>query len=254
MKTLPAFQQARRGYSEASPPERGGFGMLSGFWLSIGISRGLNYVRERRRAAPRVRSLGRSVYYAPGKGQARIHHFVPGIAVAFGAGAAAIIVRNDGREAWLGPPFGAGLGLTIDEAAILIKLDNPYWSSEKASLIQAGVAAFASAALGLRFQRRGRAAALTSGHESAGKAIGGGHAVLQPVPSDNAIDRRRGSSMAEPVPAGSDVSAGTYRCTNCGNELEVGSTDNLPPCPSCGNGQWETVSGGDSVQDPYPDR
>jgi hypothetical protein len=33
--------------------------------------------------------------------------------------------------------------------------------------------------------------------------------------------------MADPVPAGSDVSAGTYRCT---------------------------LSGGDSVEDPYPDR
>ena len=40
--------------------------------------------------------------------------------------------------------------------------------------------------------------------------------------------------MAEPVPAGSDVSAGTYKCTQCGNELTVGSTDHLPPCPSCG--------------------
>jgi len=27
--------------------------------------------------------------------------------------------------------------------------------------------------------------------------------------------------MAEPVPAGSDVSAGTYRCTQCGNELKA---------------------------------
>jgi Zn finger protein HypA/HybF involved in hydrogenase expression len=60
--------------------------------------------------------------------------------------------------------------------------------------------------------------------------------------------------MANPVPAGSDVSSGTYRCTNCGYELEVSSTKNLPPCPSCHNGQYETVSGGDSTQDPYPDR
>ena len=60
--------------------------------------------------------------------------------------------------------------------------------------------------------------------------------------------------MAEPVPAGSDVSAGTYRCTNCRYELQVQSTGNLPPCPSCGNGAYDTVSGGDSVQDPYPGR
>jgi hypothetical protein len=47
---------------------------------------------------------------------------------------------------------------------------------------------------------------------------------------------------------------GTYRCTNCGNEIEVGRTRHLPPCPSCGNGEWESLSGDDSVDDPYPDR
>ena len=61
--------------------------------------------------------------------------------------------------------------------------------------------------------------------------------------------------MAEPVPAGSDVSAGAYRCTECGYQLEVGSTDHLPPCPQCSNGSWHTVSrGGDSAEDPYPSR
>ena len=40
--------------------------------------------------------------------------------------------------------------------------------------------------------------------------------------------------MAEPVPAGSDISAGTYKCTNCGNTIDLGST------------------GGDSTRDPYP--
>jgi predicted nucleic acid-binding Zn-ribbon protein len=60
--------------------------------------------------------------------------------------------------------------------------------------------------------------------------------------------------MANPVPAGSDVSSGTYSCTQCGYELDVGSTKHLPPCPSCGNAEWSTQSGGDSVDDPYPDR
>ena len=59
--------------------------------------------------------------------------------------------------------------------------------------------------------------------------------------------------MANPVPAGSDVSSGTYQCTNCGNTIDVGSTKHLPPCPECGNGEWETVSGGDAAGDPYPD-
>jgi len=60
--------------------------------------------------------------------------------------------------------------------------------------------------------------------------------------------------MANPVPVGSDVPSGTYRCTNCGNEMDVASTKSLSPCPSCGNGMWEPRSGGDSVNDPYPDR
>ena len=35
---------------------------------------------------------------------------------------------------------------------------------------------------------------------------------------------------------------------------QVGSTDNLPPCPSCQNGEYNAVTGGDSRDDPYPDR
>jgi hypothetical protein len=31
--------------------------------------------------------------------------------------------------------------------------------------------------------------------------------------------------MADPVPSGSDVSAGTYTCTKCGYELKTGSTE-----------------------------
>ena len=60
--------------------------------------------------------------------------------------------------------------------------------------------------------------------------------------------------MANPVPTGSDVSAGTYRCTNCGQEVQLGSVKSLPPCPSCGNAEFETVRGGDAAADPYPDR
>ncbi len=60
--------------------------------------------------------------------------------------------------------------------------------------------------------------------------------------------------MADPVPSGSDVSAGTYRCTECGYDEQVQSIKHLPPCRKCGNGLYETITGGDSVQDPYPSR
>ena len=67
--------------------------------------------------------------------------------------------------------------------------------------------------------------------------------------------RRSGDEvrMADPVPVGSDVSAGSYRCTNCGYELRVRSVQSLPPCPKCdGPYAWSTVSGGDAAADPYP--
>ena len=62
------------------------------------------------------------------------------------------------------------------------------------------------------------------------------------------------SPMADPAPVGSDVSAGTYRCTNCGYELAVQSVQSLPPCPECeGPYSWEALTGGDSSKDP-PER
>lgn len=59
--------------------------------------------------------------------------------------------------------------------------------------------------------------------------------------------------MAEPIQAGSDLSAGTYNSTDCGYELSVQSTQHLPPCPECSHGEWNSRSGGDSAKDLYPD-
>jgi predicted nucleic acid-binding Zn-ribbon protein len=58
--------------------------------------------------------------------------------------------------------------------------------------------------------------------------------------------------MAETIPSGSDVSAGTYRCTECQKTISMGSEKSIPPCPHCGNEKWEAVSGGDADADPYP--
>ena len=61
--------------------------------------------------------------------------------------------------------------------------------------------------------------------------------------------------MATPIPVGSDVSAGSYRCENCGYELDVQSVRSMPPCPNCdGPYSWTAKSGGDSKDDPYPDQ
>ena len=43
---------------------------------------------------------------------------------------------------------------------------------------------------------------------------------------------------------------GTYRCSNCANQIEVVRTA-LPLCPNCGNAEWETVIGGDRRDDRF---
>lgn len=64
------------------------------------------------------------------------------------------------------------------------------------------------------------------------------------------------------IPIGSDVSAGTFKCENCGQEIKTSSTKSLPPCPNCQNNGfdnllpskrgWQSLSGvGDGVNDPH---
>lgn len=87
-----------------------------------------------------------------------VHHFVPGILLAFGTGMAALLTDNERIETTLALPFGVGLGLTFDEAALLLELDDVYWTREGLLSVQlsAGIASvLATTILGLRMLRRG---------------------------------------------------------------------------------------------------
>lgn len=143
-----------RGYRVSSPAERAGFGMLSAFAVTVAIARAINYGRERDRHAPRLRSWARRAYHAPGGNELRVHHFVPGIGLTFLAGGGAILTRSDGHESWLGPLFGVGAGLVLDEIGLLLQADNPYWGSEALAVAQSAVAALGAAALAIRFSRQ----------------------------------------------------------------------------------------------------
>jgi hypothetical protein len=191
MRALSAVATPMRGYRAAPPSQRAGFWVSAAFAATVGVSRAVNYGRERSRAAPRLRSWGRHLYHSPGADDLRIHHHLPGIATVVIAGGVAILTRTGGSEAVFGIPFGVGAGLTLDEVAVLAESDNPYWESELLSIIQAGVAATAAAALGLGFYRRGAALPDPNlGHE--GRRTGSdrdsiGHTqVRASVPADEA--------------------------------------------------------------------
>ncbi len=151
-------QVARAGYLEVSTRENAMFNLLSSFVGTFLVARGITYLlRHRSRVGPfRTVRVGRR----------HIHHFVPGIVVAFAAGAGAILTRNEDIEPLLAVPFGVGMGLTLDESALLLELDDVYWSQEGLLSVQitlAVMALLASITLGLRFLRRGERIVLQPG-------------------------------------------------------------------------------------------
>jgi hypothetical protein len=95
-----------------------------------------------------------------------IHHFVPGILLAFGSGVGALTTRNERVEATLAIPFGVGMGLTMDEAALLLDLDDVYWTRQGLLSVQVSLgvtATLAATILGLRMLRRGEEKGVAEG-------------------------------------------------------------------------------------------
>ncbi len=143
-------QVARAGYREVDTRENSLFNLLSSFVATFLAARSITYLLRRRARVGPFRNMR--------VGRRHIHHFVPGIVLAFGAGAGAIVTRNEDIEPLLAVPFGVGMGLTLDESALLLELDDVYWSREGLLSVQitlAVAALLAALALALRFLRRG---------------------------------------------------------------------------------------------------
>lgn len=95
-------------------------------------------------------------------GGRHIHHFVPGIVMAFITGGWALLTHSETVEKTLAFPFGAGVALTLDEAALLLDLRDVYWTREGILSVQLslGVAAIMGGTiLALRILDRGERAA-----------------------------------------------------------------------------------------------
>ena len=143
------------GYQAAPAQENALFNLFASFVVSLLASRAIAFLlRDRHRVGPfrNVRVKNR-----------HIHHFVPGIALAFASGAVAIVTRDEDLEPRLALLFGAGMGMTMDEAALLLELDDVYWTEEGLLSFQIGfglVGLLGALAIGLRFLRRGEAQVL----------------------------------------------------------------------------------------------
>lgn len=146
--TQDSLRVAIEGYSSASRTETVLLNMLGSFSITFGIAR--------------LSTAGiRSGWWPFGNlevGERHIHHFVPGILVAFASGAGAMIASDPDAEAALAVPFGAGIALTFDEAALLLDLQDVYWTRRGLLSIQLslGLALVLSAAIvAMRTLRRG---------------------------------------------------------------------------------------------------
>jgi hypothetical protein len=152
---------ARAGYREVSTRENSVFNLLTSFAATFLLVRSVTYgLRERRTMGP-----FRNVRV----GRRHIHHYVPGIVIAFAAGTGAILNRNERLEPVLAIPFGVGMGLTLDESALLLDLEDVYWSREGLLSVQITltvIAMLGALALGLRFLRRGEQLVLEPGPAS----------------------------------------------------------------------------------------
>jgi hypothetical protein len=140
------------GYRSGTARENALFNLLSAFSITFGLARLSTWsIRHRGTLGPfrNVRVADRHV-----------HHFIPGIVMAFVAGGISVATRSARVDAWLALPFGAGVALTLDESALLLELDDVYWSERGIVSVQITLTAMlmlSGLALGLRLLRRGEA-------------------------------------------------------------------------------------------------
>jgi hypothetical protein len=139
---------AVRGYAEAPRSETVLFNLLAGFLGSFALVRiSTLAIRD-----------GHGPFRNVNIGGRHIHHFVPGILLAFASGTGALLTDNDEIEQRLAVPMGIGIGLTFDEAALLLDLRDVYWTREGLLSVQLSLGATAIlsiAILTLRMLRRG---------------------------------------------------------------------------------------------------
>jgi hypothetical protein len=145
---LDTVEVARRGYQQGAAGETILFNLLSSFVISSSLIR-LTALGQRRGLRP---------FFNVIVGRTHVHHFIPGILIAFGSGAASLFTRDDRVRESLAIPFGIGMGLTFDESALLLSLEDVYWTRRGLVGVQItlGTASLlATAMFALRMLRRG---------------------------------------------------------------------------------------------------
>jgi hypothetical protein len=134
-KPLEAVAVIREGYAVSRTRENSLFNMLASFTVAFGVTRGITWtIREKGGIGP-IKDVV--------VGDRHIHHFMPGGILALAAGGIAIGTNGEKLDKFLAFPFGVGVALVLDESALLLELDDVYWTEEGVLSVQIAFAAIA---------------------------------------------------------------------------------------------------------------
>jgi hypothetical protein len=134
-KAVQAVQVVREGYKVSRTRENSLFNMLAGFTTTFGITRWITWMIRTHGGIGPIKDVK--------VGSRHIHHFIPGGVLSLAAGGAAIGMKGSDFDRYLAIPFGVGVALVLDESALLLELEDVYWTEEGVLSVQIVFAAIA---------------------------------------------------------------------------------------------------------------
>jgi len=134
-KPLEAIAVIREGYAVSRTRENALFNMLASFTVAFGVTRGITWTIRTKGGIGPIKDVV--------VGDRHIHHFLPGGVLALTAGGVAIGTKGEKLDKYLAFPFGVGVALVLDETALLLELDDVYWTEEGVLSVQIAFAAIA---------------------------------------------------------------------------------------------------------------
>jgi hypothetical protein len=134
-KPLEAIATLREGYAVSRTRENSLFNMLASFTVAFGVTRWITWTIRTKGGIGPIKDVV--------VGDRHIHHFLPGGVLALTAGGVAIGTNGEKLDKYLAFPFGVGVALVLDETALLLELDDVYWTEEGVLSVQIAFAAIA---------------------------------------------------------------------------------------------------------------
>jgi hypothetical protein len=155
----------REGYAVSRVRRNAVFNMLFSFMVTLAAVRAITVRLHTRGAIGPIRNVV--------MGDRHVHHFVPGMVLCMVSGGVALSVPDERLRQWLAIPFGGGVALVLDETALLLELEDVYWSEEGVLSLQVafmGMALLAGAGYGVQLLRAGSARLVAADWAAAARA------------------------------------------------------------------------------------